>query len=257
MKKYLISIEDVDSPRLYNFFGQTTFKGEIENFKKFGVIGKQLNVEEYFKLAVAGQLKALTPGELGCTLSHLAALRDFLQSEDEYAIVFEDDVIECFPIDLAQLNDLVTSLALKPCFFLSLGGIQFKICDRVRGRYIDTTLIGEKILEVDSDFLENLAYAYAYIVDRKMAELLLDYHQTPKIYDHWQELTNYTQPFSFYACYLFDHPIIANAKHLSYLESERLACGAYAQKKSSYFRYWRRKLKKIFLNKFNGARVPL
>ncbi len=33
--------------------------------------------------------KALTPSELGCTLSHLEALKDFLNSSEQYAVVFE------------------------------------------------------------------------------------------------------------------------------------------------------------------------
>lgn len=144
MKKYLISIEEAGSPRLNNFFIQDTFRHEIENFKIFGVIGKQLSVGDYFDMAVAGKRRALTPGELGCSLSHIAALKDFINSDDEYAICFEDDAIERFPIDLEKLNEEIISLQLKPCFFLSLGGIQFKICNRVRGRYLDQTLEGLK-----------------------------------------------------------------------------------------------------------------
>lgn len=41
---------------------------------------------------------------------------------------------------------------------------------------------------MDYDYLEKLAYAYAYVVDRKMAQMLVDYHQPIKIYDHWQDL---------------------------------------------------------------------
>lgn len=248
MKKYLISIEEAGSPRLNNFFIQDTFRHEIENFKIFGVIGKQLSVGDYFDMAVAGKRRALTPGELGCSLSHIAALKDFINSDDEYAICFEDDAIERFPIDLEKLNEEIISLQLKPCFFLSLGGIQFKICNRVRGRYLDQTLGGQKIIQIDPDFLENLSYAYAYMVDRKMAQLLLQYHQTPQVYDHWQELTEQNTAFTFYATYLFDHPVVEkSAMHLSYLEQERNDCSMRRYRNRSSLRYWRRKFKKILL----------
>ncbi len=35
----------------------------------------------------------LTPGELGCTLSHLQALQLFLDTDDQYALILEDDAI--------------------------------------------------------------------------------------------------------------------------------------------------------------------
>ena len=83
MKKYLISIEKEGSARLAHFFSQTTFGRYQNEFKKIGVIGAQLPTAEYFKLAVAGRKKALSPAELGCTLSHVTAFKDFLDSNEE------------------------------------------------------------------------------------------------------------------------------------------------------------------------------
>lgn len=60
----------------------------------------------------------MTPGELGCAMSHIAALKDFfLSSDEEYAIIFEDDVIERFEIDFQDLEKHISSLNLGPCFF--------------------------------------------------------------------------------------------------------------------------------------------
>lgn len=42
-----------------------------------GVKGADLLAKEYFEQAVKGREIPLTPGELGCTLSHLQALKDF------------------------------------------------------------------------------------------------------------------------------------------------------------------------------------
>ena len=169
MKKYLISIEQTDSPRLNQFFAQSTFLDTQSEFKTFGVIGKDLTVSEYFSQGVAGKNKAMTPGELGCCLSHLAALKDFLASKDDYAIIFEDDAIQRFEIDLDELEKEVCALHLTPGVFLSLGGIQMKICRKLRGKYLTNTLCSKPLLKVDPSYYENLSYAYAYIVDRAMA----------------------------------------------------------------------------------------
>lgn len=250
MKKYLISIENIESPRLSNFFAQNTFQHKSEDFKVFGVIGKQLDVCDYFKLGVLGKVKALTPGELGCTLSHLAALKDFLASGDDYAVIFEDDAIERFYVDFEQIEQEISGMNLTNCFFLSLGGIQLRICDRVRGQYLDCSLLGQSILQIDPDFLENLSYAYAYVVDRAMAELLLQYHHSPRVYDHWKALADLGTSFTFYATYIFDHPIIEQEKHLSYLEEERRDNNIVCCDRPSYIRYWRKKLKKLFLKTY-------
>lgn len=247
MKKYLISIEQPESKRLSTFFSQSSFCKEKHNFTTFGVIGSNLSVKEYFNLAVAGKETAMTPGELGCTLSHLEALKDFLKSDEEYAIIFEDDAIERFYVDFQKLLKEIQIINFHPCFFLSLGGIQSKICDRVRGRYLEITIMGQQVLKIDPDFLEYLSAAYAYIIDRKMASLLLHYHRQPKIYDHWQGLTYEIEPFSFYATYLFEHPVIEQAVHLSYLEPERRNIYVEDSSHGKSMRYWRRKIKKILL----------
>ncbi|MEB3754272.1 glycosyltransferase family 25 protein [Acinetobacter sp. MD2(2019)] len=223
MKKYLISIESEDSQRLQGFFAYPTFNKYKSDFKQFGIIGKHLSAAEYFQLGVAGKNKPMTPGELGCTLSHLDALKDFLASNEKYAMIFEDDVIERFEIDLNELAQHIETLNLDESFFLSLGGIQMKICNRVRGELLSQVLFQQKILKVDSYFLDRLAYAYAYVVDRKMADKLLSYHQPPRIYDHWGSF-NISDNVNFYATFLFEHPILnaGNLEQHSHLEQDRL-----------------------------------
>lgn len=251
MKKYLLSIEDIESTRLHDFLAQSTFQHERKNLKIFGIVGRQLSVNEYFNQAVAGKMRAMTPGELGCTLSHLEALKDFIRSDDDYAIIFEDDAIERFTVDFAQLEHEIRLMNLPECFFLSLGGIQLKICNRVRGHLLSTNLLGQPILQIDPDFLENLSYAYAYVVDRSMAGLLLQYHQTPCIYDHWQGLIEQKMPFTFYATFIFDHPNLEQTENLSYLERERDIMKIKSPLKMSFLYYVRKKLKKYLLKKYS------
>ncbi|MBJ9985531.1 glycosyltransferase family 25 protein [Acinetobacter sp. S40] len=251
MKKYLISIESEDSKRLQGFYAQKTFYKYKDDFKQFGIIGKNLTVSEYFEQGVAGKSKPMTPGELGCTLSHLAALKDFLSSEESYAVIFEDDVIERFSIDFNVLEEQIKMMRLSPPLFLSLGGIQMKICRKVKGKDQKNLLLDQPVLKVDPFFYENLAYAYAYIVDREMAKILLNFHKPPKVYDQWADLTiNSKQPFNIYVSYIFDHPQIENEKDKSYLENERDMMTITKKKSYSNSSYIVKKIRGFFLQTY-------
>ena len=251
MKKYLISIESQNSKRLQGFYAQPTFYKYKDDFKQFGIIGKNLSVSQYFEMGVAGKNKAMTPGELGCTLSHLEALKDFLSTDEKYAIIFEDDVIERFEIDFDDLENQIENLSLGDNFLFSLGGIQMKICNRVRGYDLDKKLYQQKVLRVDKDFLDRLSYAYAYIVDQKMAKMLLEYHQIPRIYDHWQPLVGMQKNFNFYVSFIFDHPVIdKDHSALSYLEQERNLTQSIDKDEQDQFHYLRMKFKSLALKKY-------
>lgn len=252
MKKYLISIESQNSKRLQGFYAQPTFYKYKDDFKQFGIIGKNLSVSQYFEMGVAGKNKAMTPGELGCTLSHLEALKDFLSTDEKYAIIFEDDVIERFEIDFDDLENQIENLGLGDNFLFSLGGIQMKICRKVRGQFISQNLSGQNVLKVDPYFYENLAYAYAYLVDRKMAKILLDFHRPPRVYDQWKDLIFIsTQPFNIFVAYIFDHPLIENEKNKSYLENEREMVTETKNKSDLQVSYIVKKVKGFFLQKYN------
>ncbi|MCU4413733.1 glycosyltransferase family 25 protein [Acinetobacter sp. WU_MDCI_Axc73] len=251
MKKYLISIESQDSKRLQGFYAQPTFYKYKDDFKQFGIIGKNLSVSQYFEMGVAGKNKAMTPGELGCTLSHLEALKDFLSTNEKYAIIFEDDVIERFEINFDDLENQIENLDLGENFFFSVGGIQMKICNRVRGYDLDKKLYQQKVLKVDKDFLDRLSYAYAYVVDQKMAKMLLEYHQIPRIYDHWQQLVGMQENFNFYVSFVFDHPIVESDNSLSYLERERNSLNFKVTTEKDYLQYLRVKVKRFILNQYD------
>ncbi len=221
MKKYLISIEKEPSRRLQQFFAQDTFKNFKSDFVVKGVKGVDVPTKDYFQLAVLGKKKALTPGELGCTLSHLAAYQDFLKSSEEYAIFFEDDAIQNQFYDLNELENNVKDLQLVSGFLLSLGGIQLPYSRKVKGRFLVNKLFDQPVLDIHPFFYKNLSSTYAYMVDRQMAQILVDYHQSPRGCDHWEELA-YLKPIPhLYATYLFEHPPIEGEGSHSYIDAER------------------------------------
>lgn len=222
MKKYLISIEKENSPRLSAFYSQPTFQACKNEFTQFGIIGADFSTSEYFKLAVAGRERALSPAELGCTLSHVSALRDFLNSEEQYACIFEDDAHSLEDLNLDELESKVQALSLKSGFFLSMGGIQLSLNRQIRGKFLPNTLLSKQVLEIHPYYYHKLVYAYAYVVDRTMAKYLIQYHQQPQLYDDWGNFAQHGLQPHFYASFLFDHPDIdqCNIKN-SYLSSER------------------------------------
>lgn len=248
MKKYLISIEKEGSARLAHFFSQTTFGRYQNEFKKIGVIGAQLPTAEYFKLAVAGRKKALSPAELGCTLSHVTAFKDFLDSNEEYACIFEDDAICLNDIDLNHLELEVKKLNLQDCFFLSMGGVQLKSSRQVRGTFLENKINQRPVLKLHPVYFGRLFYTYAYVIDRKMAELLIRYHEVPKGCDHWSQVRDYDATCQFYATFLFDHPELDEiSTGQSYIEQERKLLNKQKKFKKSVFHKWKISiLKKIF-----------
>ncbi|MBF7682338.1 glycosyltransferase family 25 protein [Acinetobacter sp. B5B] len=253
MKKYLITIEEENSLRLQNFFSQSSFHKIRDEFSFFGIIGNHLTVKEYFFRAVTNRLCPLTPGELGCALSHLSAIKDFLASDDEYAVIFEDDVTEVLPVDLNQLEHYIHELNLEQGFLLSLGGIQMEMCYRVRGKLLAQQLYGKNILKIDKDFLQHLFYAYAYVIDRKMARLLIEYHgEQPKTYDHWHPILEKDPSVHFYGTFIFDHPKMGDdIVTKSYLEQERLQVYKAKRPRQKFLHYMRRKIKRHMLDKFS------
>ncbi|MEZ2901895.1 glycosyltransferase family 25 protein [Acinetobacter terrestris] len=222
MEKYLISIETSGSPRWQAFFSQDIFKQNRSAFHVFGVKGIDLPTQLYFKLAVANRERTLSPGELGCTLSHLEAIKHFLETDQQYAIFFEDDTIQKFDFSLDQLEQEIIKLKLKPNFLFSLGGIQLSFSEKVKGTFLTDKLFGKNVIAIHPYYYKNLSSTYAYMLDRQMAQVLIKYHQPPRGCDHWGELSSLENVPHLYATYLFDHPEISSTLTNSYIEKERI-----------------------------------
>lgn len=252
MKKYLISIENEESLRYKAFISQKNFSKYRNEFIKMGVKGRELSVFEYYQHAVACQEKPLTPGELGCTLSHVAALKDFINSDEKYALVFEDDVTQICDLDLDSIEENLNSLRLEECFFFSLGGIQLKINNRIRGEIQPFKFFNENVLKLHPLSIKDFSYAFAYILDKKMAYSLLKYHEIPHVYDHWGELLEINSRVNFYATYLFDHPEINEIEESSTIEKERRNNSLKSKKKKNIYMKFRNSVIKKWLNfKYN------
>ncbi|MCH2072357.1 glycosyltransferase family 25 protein [Acinetobacter pittii] len=251
MKIYVVTIEDEKSTRLSNFLGQKFFKTSKVDYTKVGIKGVDLSVKQYFEMAVKGRSQPLTPSELGCSLSHLKVLELFLESEDKYALIFEDDAILPDDLTVDKLNQELEKVTLPSNLLFSLGGIQMKECLKTRGKFKHYNFLNKKVLEVVPDFFHRACYAYAYIVDRKMAETLLKYHHKIRKADDWSYLFDFDSTVHILMSFIVDHPVIEVGEKdpiLSRLESERARTVDLA--KSKYGHGLRKNMAKVLNNTY-------
>lgn len=164
MKFYVISI---DEGRYTDFLSRNP---GIGNFQRVGVDGRALSAVEYFRLAVAGRRVPMTPSELGCSLSHINALQDFLSSDEEFVCIVEDDIT----FKESQLSDIKSTLKkldTKPVV-LHLGG-QNGLPGRwkIYGRAVNDA--SAPIWLVAPSSLRWLWRTCGYVANRSMAESIV------------------------------------------------------------------------------------
>lgn len=225
MKTFIVSIEEENSPRLQKLFKQAFFQEGHTEYVKVGVKGAELTAKEYFELGVKGRSRPLSPSMVGCTLSHLMALQEFLKTEDEYALIIEDDAI--FPHDLTidKLLHALEQIKLPRNTLFSIGGILMKESRKVRGTILKEEFLKKKILKVSPDFYQRICYAVSYIVDREIAQTLISYHYPLRAADDWRYLKDFDSSTSILMTALVDHPIIEAGEQnseLSSIEKERV-----------------------------------
>ncbi|RKG33859.1 glycosyltransferase family 25 protein [Acinetobacter guerrae] len=252
MQIYIISIEKDDSERLQKFLKQFFFKNLDQSYKKIGIKGADLSAKQYFEQAVKGREIALTPGELGCTLSHLQAIELFLKTEDEYAFIIEDDAILPNNLTLELLKKEIKKFDLSSKTLFSLGGIQMKESRKVRGHFRAELFLQKKVLEVVPDYYHRVNYTMAYIVDREMARTLLAYHHlTLRRADDWSYLFDFDNQVHLLMTHIVDHPVIEKGEineYLSVIEAERT--DRLSLKKSQYGSSIKRSFIKLYTHTY-------
>ncbi len=129
------------------------------------VVGKELTLphkdynERRYRLAHG---KYTSMGELGCYFSHIKALKVFLKSSKEYALILEDDIE--FP---KQIADILTK-ALSHSHRFDL----LKLCDFHKGIRYNIVSIDEKYSLACS--LTRQTGSGGYLVNKKAAVQMLD-----------------------------------------------------------------------------------
>ena len=180
------------------------------------VDGRELSARDYY-LQILPYFKThqriLTPSELGTTLSHVKALTTFLESNAEFALIIEDDIIGNDE-DISHLLSIAQQLDHQT--LLSGGGLQ-----GVNARY----LLGKKAPLQDTYIAANLANppitrACAYIVSRYVAQCILEHHQSNlTTADDWGAILKDAM-IKIYYTDILRHPTDLSASNI---ESERQA----------------------------------
>ena len=104
---YVINL-DKNKDRLQKFTSTYDDSGLTEDrFKRVEAIyGKEINYQEYISDEVE---ISMTPGMVGCFLSHLNVYNMILNSNKEYALIFEDDAYILRDLNLSMISSIFDS----------------------------------------------------------------------------------------------------------------------------------------------------
>lgn len=191
MKIFLISLqEDTARRTLLNSRFPTTF----EEFEVVNAIdGRSISALDYFELTAPlfrTERHLLSPGEVGCALSHVEAYRRFLSTDEKMALFIEDDIEGCDE-DIARIMRVAGKLNGD---FLLCCGAQ----DGLRSR---KWLIGKPrqsgdvgVFVVNGHCYRQMWRTACYVLSRGMAASLLA-KQTEKLRkaDDWAALLKYSE----------------------------------------------------------------
>lgn len=189
---------------------------------QIGIDGRQLPASEYFQFNLARLCKGqapLTPAELGCALSHLRVLEDFLASSADLAVIFEDDVI----VRIGPADDFPGVLQLAAAYDLVMLAEQFgrSATQLLYGwRKPEEGLSGHPFWEIPRKFQRYLQQTTAYAVNRSFAGYLVEQqHKMIMHADAWRTWCGAR------TCRVGYTPLFAHPTDLSssLIEPERLA----------------------------------
>jgi glycosyl transferase family 25 len=212
MKIYFISLES-DKHRVAEFKKQFPIFFSKMNWIK-AVNGKKLLADDYFlKLYNFFSIKEkiITPSELGCTLSHLNALNDFLATDEKYCLILEDDAIGT-DNEIKFIKSLLEKSEIDGCLILM--DQRFYSYEK----YILGKNNGYGVYQLSNFSIKFIFGTCAYLLDRKTAQLMVDFHRNNINYaDAWNDFYKFST-VKFYYSPVIGHPI---DKNNSTIEGER------------------------------------
>ncbi|MBA6420853.1 glycosyltransferase family 25 protein [Pseudomonas sp. 5Ae-yellow] len=178
------------------------------------VDGRTLPASEYYSKTLpffSVHRRPMTPAELGCTLSHIKALKSFLESNESFALIIEDDVIGRDE-DLLRVSKSVSQLSSCSLVFC---GCQ----DGLMNKYKYGYKISAHVLRVPRYNFGNFSRTAAYVVSRSAAKVILNFYENKYITvaDFWFELLEGGDVDVFYIAGM-RHPLSLGG---SILEEER------------------------------------
>lgn len=114
-------------------------------------------------------------GTLGCALSHAKVWRKFLESDNQFALVFEDDVV----FNVRELSAAVTAAVRRKNLW---DVVSFELNHHGNPRKISALSVGESLVV----YLTNVQHAGCYLVNRRTArEFLNRFYPIKMPLDHY------------------------------------------------------------------------
>lgn len=172
---------------------------------------KPEKVKEYSQNYTKQYHKEMSPGEVGCVLSHIKALEQFIDSNEEYALIIEDDILGSDD-DLDKLNNLNLSAiddnAVIICWAQNISA---------RAKYV----VGKKLLDepslmsIPKVLYSNIIGACCYVVTQESAKIIVNAHkECLRLADQWGEILK-KDSTQMYFIDLFQHPKVFSDSNLS------------------------------------------
>jgi glycosyl transferase family 25 len=135
------------------------------------VYGTEVNLDEFPKI---GPMKR---GEVGCFLSHIKVINEFLETKAEYALILEDDVDLVLPRQSGEIKRIISTIT-------EIFGNWWDIIYLHINNMNQITLIHDnRLLGVAPD---EVLGAHSYIISRQMATRVINYynlHGIDEVYD--------------------------------------------------------------------------
>ncbi|CAM1370237.1 conserved hypothetical protein [Tenacibaculum litoreum] len=216
--------------------------------KVSAVDGRKITAKSYYNSIINTYHttnKLLSPAELGCTLSHIKALKEFLESDNEYALILEDDVMgNDNNIDkIFSLAQNISSNTLLIC-----GGQE-----GLSGRKYQFGRISKMdgLVEVSPFSYRHVFRTCCYLVTKKSAKAIVDHQgKNLTLADKWDVFFKGTDIKIYYK------NILSHPKELvnSHIEQDR----AYLKSKTFYEKLLSKDIFKIVARKlFNESQYIL
>ncbi|QTD64341.1 glycosyltransferase family 25 protein [Acinetobacter towneri] len=210
---YLVSLEKDGERRTIL---EKKFSKNYSQFKHINAVDGRLlsardyflEIQPYFKI----NKKLMSPAELGCTLSHIEAIKCFIESGSERALILEDDVIG----DDTSL-EIIKAIAknIPENSVLICGGQDGLNTKYLFGRYSKE----KKIYELAKFSYAHIFRTCCYVITRKSALAILNYQINHKtLADKWDRFFSNTDIKIMYRN-VMSHPIDLSHSHI---ESERV-----------------------------------
>lgn len=184
--------------------------------------GKMLTASSFFSYSSKAYKinnKFLSPGEVGCTLSHLEVLKEFLKTDEKYCLILEDDIIGK-DNDLLEIERIIDKTRLNGIInFRNQDGFGFEKILFGKEKYINGLY---KIPKFSAKYILGTC---AYCLDREAASKIIDFHERYfNVADCWGDfLRVYNIGFYYYPLINHpDEPLSSNIENERYLFYKRI-----------------------------------